>query len=800
MADLPKVQNTGRTVGTMQISGPDVDVTRAGVWEWDLSAHCWIWDAQTYALYGIDPQERGSLYERWRGCLCPEDEVRVLKALSDALAGQAEFSCRFHIFRQGEVREMASTARILRHSRGDLLVGFVHDVTGCPSDVHRDILEGGQWEQSRLAAHYARDAVVITDGHARIEWVNPSFETLTGYSLSEGFGRTPGELLVGDDTDPQTRARILTAIASGQPTREEILYYKKDGTPFWGELNVQNVIKPDGAGTRTVGILRDITDRRQLREELSRQNALLGEVTRVAEVGPWEFNSTTQSFDWTSVTYDIFGWSEIDPPTLDQFLGLLDEASRDCLQGVFSGSPCEDGIEHVVRLPSLDDTGRWIAIRGRWLNIASDHPRLIGSAQCVTQEREREGRLRAREQEANARVETLSQAQAHAQAVNQARNRFATMLSHEMRTPLNGVLGALQVIRNTTDPDRVDGLVDLAETACHQLSQLIIQILDYAEIDDEGLLLSPKTCDLLLLLRTVWEREQSRDPDPDRYEMDTQDLENVWVKVDPDRLVQMISALLGNARKHAPDGPIVFKASRHDGEEGALVLRLDIQDSGSGIAPDQFEAAFQPFVQLHPHMEGGCEGAGLGLALAQKIAEAYKGQITLHDAPEGGLLVQVNLVLERSQNPAIERANASVTGRRRASAELAERQVLVVDDNALTLIVLRELLESAGAHVVTVSNGEDAIAQAKDSAFDAVFMDIRMPNMSGYQVCEAIHTQSSKNASVPIFALTADAQVGVRKAAKAAGMRDVLLKPVARETLVDALLDLPFRPMEKVAS
>ncbi|MBC9175359.1 ATP-binding protein [Pseudoroseomonas ludipueritiae] len=395
-------------------------------------------------------------------------------------------------------------------------------------------------------------------------------------------------------------------------------------------------------------------------------------------------------------------------------------------------------------------------------------------------------------------IDDLAAARDAAAAAGEAKSQFLARMSHELRTPLNSILGFAQVLMN--DPrvtaDQKEQLQTLHDAARHLLD-LVNGLLDLSKIAAGRLEMRPAPTELRPLLErciTLMGPEIVRKEQ--RFHLDVRVGTPQAVMADPTRVRQLLLNLLSNAVKFTPEqGEIWLRAIPL--EEGKI-LRLEVQDSGPGVPPEQQHMLFQDFVQLAAPTTGNDvgTGTGLGLAIASQLAALMGGRIGCDSPPEGGALFWVELPLHE-----VELSGQNVTSAPTTSATEAEPalqaaaparipaqntplRVLVVDDVAANRLVARAMLTSAGHHVTLVEDGSAALAAVQAEDFDLVLMDLQMPVMDGLEATRQIRKLAPPQSQVPIVAVTASVLPEQVEACKAAGMDAHLSKPIDRESLL----------------
>ncbi len=384
------------------------------------------------------------------------------------------------------------------------------------------------------------------------------------------------------------------------------------------------------------------------------------------------------------------------------------------------------------------------------------------------------------EQRIAQRTEELEQAMHRALAASQAKSEFLANISHELRTPMNGVIGMLDVVlQGAVTPEQRDQL-QTAQRSAYFLLAIVNDLLDISKIEAGKMAIERIAFDLRALVRDCIE---CHGPAAGRkgIELNSSLAASVpdFVTGDPLRIRQIITNLLSNAIKFTERGRVQLDVAAASLPNGLLELEMNVSDTGPGIPADKLGVIFEKFTQADNSISRRFGGVGLGLAITRKLVELHGGGIRVRSEVGRGSVFTFTLLCERAQRPASATTPDAALEAHAAALPPVRPRILVVEDNAINQKVVTAILSKRRFDVVVAGDGQEAIRALASAEwpFSLILMDVQMPNLDGLEATRILRGDP-RWAHIPIIAMTAHAMNGDRERCLRAGMNDYLSKPV----------------------
>ncbi len=804
-----------------------VEAAQIGIWDYDLESQSTLWDDTMFSLYGTRREDFSNPNEIWSSRMHPDDRASAEMALRAAIAGDKDYPTEFRvIWPDSEIHTLQTHARLIRDASGKpmRLIGTNWDITEIKRR-ERNLAFLADLQKSFSLLHSSADIVHLASeritqhlqlnrcllveidqaaGQAIVihdELIANTFIMRGNYPLSEFRTEAErrdleeGKTLVSVDAllDPRTPAELERLKARGVRGLLNAPYVVEGRLKF--VLSASHN-EPYVWPAEDIALLSELAarifprlERARSEEALNASEERMRLAADAARFGMYDRNLRSGSFHVSARLKQMLGYPR------DLVVGHTQIMSHMHPEDVAVGiaafkracDPAGDGRIYVEqRIVQCNGAVRWIATVGRLFFEQGEPTRSLGFWVDITDRKDVEEALRESELKQKRATEA-------AEAASQAKSEFLSTMSHEMRTPLNGMLGMVELLLTERLTPQQRQYAELADSSAKSLLSLINDLLDIGKIEAGQIDIEHVSFNLDELLGELSNlyRLQARDKG---LTFSTQQAPNVPSQLfgDPGRLRQILNNLLSNALKFTRQGEFGLSVERitaSDSESGRTVtLRFSVHDTGIGIAPDIQQKLFTRFTQADSSTTREFGGSGLGLAIVKQLCGHLGGEVKLSSTPGQGSVISCELTFVEASPLALAQPATSPTPDLRAQRPQALThtvKILVAEDNPINQVVAQALLQQIGYPQVTlVENGQEAVNAVLQGGFDAVLMDCRMPVLDGYDATKQIRALGYH---LPIIAMTANAASSDLEKCLQAGMNDYLSKPFNAATLNQAL-------------
>jgi signal transduction histidine kinase/DNA-binding response OmpR family regulator len=381
------------------------------------------------------------------------------------------------------------------------------------------------------------------------------------------------------------------------------------------------------------------------------------------------------------------------------------------------------------------------------------------------------------------RTQELEKAMHGALAASQAKSEFLANISHELRTPMNGLLGMLDLVLDSNVGGEQREQVEIAQRCAYSLLDLLNDILDLSKIEAGRMILEKVSFDMRSVAEDCVRTQQAKAAQKGvdlRFECNGDVLNVIG---DPLRLRQIVFNLLSNALKFTEKGWVRVRQSVSKRADGSVSMVLEVADTGSGIPADKLPLIFEKFTQADSSISRKYGGTGLGLAITKRLVELQGGHIRVESRAGQGSTFTVEIPFEIApvMAPTVELRQEKAP----VSPASSQTRLLLVEDNAVNQRVVLAMLRKKEYKIDVANNGQEALEKlnASADAYSLILMDVQMPILDGLETTRAIRRNPSWN-HLPIIAMTAHAMIGDRERCLEAGMSGYISKPVQQAGLI----------------
>jgi len=608
--------------------------------------------------------------------------------------------------------------------------------------------------------------------------INDTFIAKLGYSREEVIGKSALEInLLPDEHQQQELVERLTR--DRKISNMELNVRRKDGSLLYGLISGE-VLEMQGERT-LLSVLVDITPQIELQHELDRQRGRLANIIDGTRLGTWEWNVKTGGTTLNARWAEIVGYTlwELEPISVDTWRNLTHPSdlrkTDEALKRHFLGET--EVYDNEFRMRHKNGRWVWVWARGSVVSRTESGEPLImfGTHLDITSRKHLEQQLKT--------------AKKQAERANRAKSDFLARMSHDLRTPLTAVTGLTELMRDTPLNAEQTAHVRNLGHAANNLLSVITDILDFSKIEAGRMTLEAvpfslrelltETHSLLSVKATQKKLRLLLDEDPALPE---------FVCGDPGKLRQILVNLVGNALKFTDKGYVRIKTETVSKPDSAIVT-FTVEDTGIGIPAERQPLLFKAFSQTDPSMSRKYGGTGLGLSIVLRLVNLMGGTVRLESEEGKGskFITEIPFVLPRKDMTPVSLKNEHESSR--------ALNLLVVDDSP-DIVALAVAFLSKGGHIIsTASDGTEAVALCRDNRYDAVFMDLQMPRMDGYEAVKAIrlNEQAAGLPRTPVFAFTAFALADMKENVSSREFDGYITKPFSRAQLLEVLAALPER-------
>jgi PAS domain S-box-containing protein len=688
--------------------------------------------------------------------------------------GVAERECRTSA--EGETCWFVATAARASGQAEGWVFLQLRDISGL-----RSAQEAQRKAEADLAdmVEAAHDLIWRVDNRGRWTFLNAAAEEIYGEPRTALLGRK-----LVDRSPPEQRAEDREALRQildgGTLVNHLMIQVRADGERRWISLSGSPLRDDTDAVVGAHGIGHDVTAEVQARaalEELARRNSLVRSLVNASDdmIFYKDVDSVYRGSNDAFTEFLQLSGDQLDGLTdRDLFPAEVAAANRARDREVIEG---REPIRYEASYDAESPERVWETVQTTYVSDTGEVLGILGISREMTA-----WKL------AQERIQRMAEEAEHAA---QMKSAFLANMSHEIRTPMNGVLGMSELLQDTPLEAEQRQYVDVIRSSAENLLRILNDILDFSKIEAGHLELDRTPFDLHQEIGDavrVMAIQASRKGDELMVDIGA-DVPR-WTEGDPGRLRQIITNLVGNAVKFTEDGEVEVRVRRVGLEtEGTARIRVEVRDTGIGIAEDKQTLIFQEFSQADTSVSRRYGGTGLGLAISRRLVRLMGGEMELESAEGEGSTFAFEVLLEPCPAPDEGWTSADV-----GPVDLTGSRILVVDDNSTNRRILRSVLTEAGAAVHQADSGAAALFRLDEldgagELPDLMILDVQMPEMDGIEVAERLRTRPDYEAfrSIPLLVLTSVNRTDDARRIRELGVEGYFLKPLPRPDLLRAV-------------
>jgi len=767
-----------------------VENANLGVWEYDIRTHTITSSSSTFRKLGI-PNVVKNVPESILNLCSPEDQAKLIEMFNRIFAGEPTVTDDFWMRWKPDLPPRCER----------VVYSVVKDKSGKPVTAYGIGINVTEQKQELEKYNRSLEELLKLNPNAlcsfRLNLSSNNLESSHGSStaiqklldvktVDELFSNIATLITESDDMQAFTslfnRKELLADFAAGK-TSVSLAYHRKvDSGEDHSVKTSLNMLKNPGTGdieavVYSVDNQQEETDKAIIDSILNTEYDYIALISiKTKRISVKHYAQTVRNpvmfdaADYDKTARTILG-KEVASEELESYVQTID------LSAVTKA--LEEKSEYIVSFKCHDDDGNIYRKQLTYRYLNKKHDQIILFRTDITESFKQE-------QERN---EVMQKALLKARHADEMKTTFLSNLSHDMRTPLNAVLGYAGLALKSHNQNEMTDYITKIEKAGNMLLSLINDTLDLSKIESGVITLKPTPIGCGEMIQKILAAvKPMMDAKHIHFTLDNSHAVMAAINVDVLRLQEIFVNLFSNAVKFTPEGgSITLTIECIKLEKNLVHDRITVSDTGCGMSPEFLPHLFEPFSQERTEKNSNVGGSGLGLSIVKKLVEMMGGTITVKSELNKGTSFTVSVAFERIDDTIAKRPEVADTER-----QVQGLRILLCEDNEMNTEIAKSLLEMHGVTVTCTRNGQegyDTFTSSAPGTFDAILMDIRMPVLNGYDAAQKIRASSHKEAAtIPVIAMSADAYDDDVKKSREAGMNGHISKPIDPEKLFSELV------------
>lgn len=687
----------------------------------------------------------------------PESLPKVLKRISDIESGKNTYLITVKLLKKDNTLIHAEVScSKYEDSEGVAFQVVIRDIT-------QKVASEKQLRQLGAAVVQSPASIVITDVFGRIEFVNPKFEETTGYTKDEVLKNNPRILKSGNKTKEEY-AELWETISSGKVWSGEFLNVKKNKEEFWESATIAPIFDEKGEIVNYIGVKLDITEKKKIEEKIIQDEAKFRTYIENAPVGVVITNKMGNILDINSEGARLIE-SSPDEIISNNIANFIEPQKIEEVFNLHSKLAIGDSYSIELKIFKKDNNNIWVLFQTARLS----EDLFLSYALNIDDIKRFE--------------KDLILAKDNAEEMNRLKSSFLSNMSHELRTPMIGILGFAQLLEQEEDIAEIKDMSHLIYDSGKRLMDTLNSILNLSKIESGDVKLQIDKFNLIDYLDEIIQVYVAQVKEKNIVLHFANNDKELYINTDKHILYDILTNLINNAVKFTQNGGVTITENVIE-SDGIKYIKIEVIDTGIGIAKDKIEFIFDEFRQGSEGIARQYEGSGLGLTISKKFAQLLGGDLSVISKVDSGSTFTLLFPLVQEKSVRLPKVINQLSEPLSKSND--KKELLYVEDDDISIAYLKRLCPKNYA-VHTTRNSKEAMEILSKNEIDIIFMDINLgADESGLDIIKMIKATPNLT-HIPIVACTAFAMMGDEENFLSKGCNDYMSKPFNKATFLDKL-------------